>query len=298
VGKAAQPLRSPVGAPSRQGRGDERQAALLSASVSNSSRPFIARKSVLEGLQHLLELQRLDTEIAKRQEVLAALPAKRKQGDEALAAAEVRLEAAREQLQSVELGQRSAESALQDQEALLQKLEGQQFQVKDNTAYTALLSEMERAKEAISECETRILEEMEAIEAGRQGLADSEANERDTRANVERERVEFAGRQQKLETELAALEAERAQVGPQLDAKILAVYERVAARRHPALAFVSGEVCKGCRVGIPAQNYLEIIKGERLITCESCKRILLHSDMVQSLRGTPTGSETLSETPV
>jgi hypothetical protein len=253
---------------------------------------------VLEGLQHLLELQRLDSEIAKRQEVLAALPAKRKQSDESLAAAEVRLEAAREKLQSVELNQRGAESELQDHEALLHKFEGQQFQVKDNTAYTALLSEMEHAKQAISECETRILEEMEAIEAGRRSLAEAETNERETRANVERELLEFVGRQQKLEAELAALEAARALVGPQLDAKMLAVYERVAARRRPALALVTSEVCKGCRVGIPAQHYLEIIKGERLITCESCKRILLHPDMVQSLGGTSLNSETRSETPV
>jgi len=251
---------------------------------------------VLEGLQHLLELQRLDSEIAKRQEVLAALPARRKQSDESLAAAAAGLEAAREKLQSVELEQRSAESELQDQEALLHKLEGQQFQVKDNTAYTALLSEMEHAKEAISACETRILEEMEAIETGRRTLADAESKERDTRANVERDLVEFAERQQKLEAELTALEAERALVGPQLDAKMLAVYERVAARRRPALALVSGEVCEGCRVGIPAQNYLEIIKGERLITCENCKRILLHTDMVQSAGGSPLGSETRSET--
>jgi len=253
---------------------------------------------VLEGLQQLLELQRLDSEISKRQEVLAALPGKRKQADEALAAAAAGLEAAREKLQSVELEQRSAESVLQDQEALLAKLEGQQFQVKDNTAYTALLSEMEHAKEAISECETGILEGMEAIEVGRRTLAEAETKERDTRTNVGRESTEFDARQQKLETELAGLEAERALVGPQLDAKMLAVYERVAARRRPALALVSGEVCEGCRVGIPAQHYLEIIKGERLITCENCKRILLHPDMVQSVSGTHLGSESLAETPV
>ena len=253
---------------------------------------------MLEGLQHLLELQRLDSEIAKRQEVLAAQPAKRKQSEESFAADTAAFEAAREQLQSAELRQRSAESQLQDHEALLQRLEGQQFQVKDNTAYTALLSEMDHAKAAISECETSILEEMEAIEAGSRNLAEAEAKERDTRERVERESVEMDARQQQLGAELATLDAERALVGPQLDAKTLAVYERVAARRRPALAMASGEICEGCRVGIPAQNYVEIIKGERLITCGNCNRILLHPDMVRSARGAPLDSETPSETPV
>lgn len=253
---------------------------------------------MLEGLQHLLELQRLDSEIAKRQEVLAALPTKRKQGDEALTAASAGLEAARETLQAAELGLRNAESALQDQEALLKKLEGQQFQVKDNTAYTALLSEMDHAKTAISECETTILEEMEAIEAGRGGLEEAETAERDTRTRVDAETEEFDERQKKLDGELAELDAERARVGPKLDAHMLSVYERVAARRRPALALVSGEMCEGCRVGIPAQNYLEIIKGEQLITCGNCKRILLHPDMVSSAGGAPPDSESASKTPV
>jgi predicted nucleic acid-binding Zn-ribbon protein len=59
---------------------------------------------------------------------------------------------------------------LQDQEALLKRLEGQQFQVKSNDAYTALLHEMEHAKQAISDCETRILESMDAIETSRSEL--------------------------------------------------------------------------------------------------------------------------------
>jgi len=253
---------------------------------------------VLEGLQHLLELQRLDSEIARRQEVLAALPGKRKQADEALAAAVAGLESAREALQVVELNQRNAESALQDQEALLSKLEGQQFQVKDNTAYTALLSEMDHAKAAISECETTILEEMEAIEAGRSALAAAETADRDTRARVASELAELDSRQQRIEGELAGLEAERALVGPKLDAEMLRLYERIASRRHPALALVSGEMCEGCRVGIPAQNVHEILKGERLITCGNCKRILLHPEMVPDAGGASPDAESASETPV
>jgi hypothetical protein len=253
---------------------------------------------VLEGLQHLLELQRLDSEIARRQEVLAALPGKRKQAEEALAAVIAGLESAREALQAVELNQRTAESALQDQEALLVKLESQQYQVKDNTAYTALLSEMDRAKAAISECETGILEAMEAIEAARSALAEAETADSETRARVASEQTELDSRQQRVEGELAGLADERALVVPQLAAETIRVYDRVASRRHPALALVSGEMCEGCRVGIPAQNVHEILKGERLITCGNCKRILLHPDMVPSAGVAPPESESSSKTTV
>jgi len=239
---------------------------------------------VLEGLVHLLELQRLDSEIAHREEALAALPDERKRLEESRESAAARLTAAREARHEAEAGQRRAEVALQDQEALLKRLEGQQFQVKDNTAYTALLNEMDRAREEISQCETRILEGMDDVEACRSAESEADGTDRDTRERVASEERALAEREAKLQAELVALRAERDAVCPQLDPKTLSLYERVAARRRPALALVSGDMCEGCRVGIPAQNTIEILKGERLITCGSCHRILLHPDMVRSAR--------------
>ena len=169
------------------------------------------------------------------------MPGKRKQFEETRAAVAAKLAQAREARQSAEIDQRQAEAALQDQEALLRRLEGQQFQVKDNTAYTALLNEMERAKEMISECETRILEGMDAAEAARAALAAAEAEDRATRERLDSEERAADAREETLQRELAELSAQRAQVGPKLDAKILAVYERVLTRRRPALALVSSE---------------------------------------------------------
>jgi predicted nucleic acid-binding Zn-ribbon protein len=243
-----------------------------------------------EGLQYLLELQRLDSAIVAHREELAALPGKRKQFEELRAAVAEKLEAAGEALQAGELEQRHAEATLQDQEALLRRLEGQQYQVKDNTAYTALLHEMDHAKEAISDCETRILEGMDAVEAAREALAAAQAEERETRERLDSETGDVDAREGQLEGELARLNEQRDQVGPKLDAKILAVYEKISSRRRPALALVSEEMCEGCRVGIPAQNYIEILKGDRIITCGNCHRILLHPEMVSSARASGDSS--------
>jgi predicted nucleic acid-binding Zn-ribbon protein len=237
---------------------------------------------VLESLQHLLELQQLDADIASSEQELADLPEKRKQFEESRAAVAAKLVQAREALHGGEIEQRHTEAALQDQEALLHRLEGQQFQVKDNTAYTALLHEMERAKQAISDCETGILEGMDAVEAAREALAAAEAEERATRERLESEERAADAREEELRRDLAELNTRRVEVRPKLDPKILAVYEKILARRQPAVALVSDEMCQGCRVGIPAQNYIEILKGERIITCGNCHRILVHPDMKSS----------------
>ena len=237
---------------------------------------------MLEGLEHLLELQRLDGEISGREEALEALPDRRKRLEESRASAGVRLEEIGAQLQAEEKHQRQVESELQDQEALLVRLEGQQFQVKDNTAYTALLNEMEQAKRKISECETAILEGMEAVEVTRERLSAAQAEDADVQARADREGIAIDEREAKFRGELVELRAERDQVVPLLAVDIHAVYERVASRRRPAMALVSDETCGGCRVGIPAQNNIEILRGERLVTCGNCQRILLPADTPQA----------------
>jgi len=109
---------------------------------------------VLEGLNELVGLSRLDSKIAALEEELGALPARRAAAAEQQAAGEARLAVARERVSEAEQDQRRCEGQAQDKEALLAKLESQQHQVKTNVAYTALLSEIDQAREAISEAET------------------------------------------------------------------------------------------------------------------------------------------------
>jgi hypothetical protein len=38
---------------------------------------------------------------------------------------------------------------------------------------------------------------------------------------------------------------------------------------------VREELCLGCRVDIPPQLKIELLRGQRLITCSNCQRILV-----------------------
>ncbi len=237
---------------------------------------------MLEGLKKLVDLQRLDGERAAFEEEFSAIPGRRTGLVETLSRCEERLENAREQLKGSELEQRRVEQALQEQEALLQRLEGQQNQVKSNSAYTALLHEMEVARQAISGCETGILEGMETVENARESLVAEESE-----VVAERKRAEVTGktldeREGHLSVEIARLSEAREQVCNGLEAALLDRYQKILARRQPALVLVTGEMCSGCRVGIPAQDFIEVLRSEAIITCMSCGRILLLAEKVSS----------------
>jgi predicted nucleic acid-binding Zn-ribbon protein len=236
---------------------------------------------VLEGLQSLVDLSQADMHLAERERELSGIPAKRSACAEERIQVEARLEKAREVVAEAEVVQRHAEGDVRDQEALLAKLEGQQHQVKSNEAYTALLHEMEQSKRAISDAETRILEAMEAIEQANRDLASGDRDAAAVRERLDREERALDEREQRLQKEISELRQRREEIAGGLDTELLGRYERIVARRSPAVAVVNRELCQGCRVDIPPQSYIEILKGQSIITCERCHRILIHEDQLR-----------------
>ena len=75
------------------------------------------------------------------------------------------------------------------------------------------------------------------------------------------------------------------QVEPDVGPELLTHYERVSNRRRPAVILVKEERCGGCRVGIPPQSFIEILRGEAIVTCGNCSRILIHAEKLESPAG-------------
>jgi predicted nucleic acid-binding Zn-ribbon protein len=233
---------------------------------------------MLQGIQALLELSRVDVQIGELEDEKNGLPAARaalaQEREKGLAA----VEAAQAALVAAEQEQRRHEAAVADREALVAKLEGQQHQIKTNEAYTVLLHEIDQARAAISDAETRILEAMEGIETARAALerARSAAKGLDERA-VQQER-NFAEREKSLDQSLGNLRRDREALVSGVEAPLLARYDRVVSRRRPAVAMAVKGMCMGCHVSLPPQVVLELRRGTGLHTCGNCQRILVPAE--------------------
>ena len=230
---------------------------------------------MVEGLRPLLELQKLDDELTTLEEEHRALPARRDAFAAQQAAAEERLAASREAVRLAEVGQRQAERDLQDREAAAAKLEGQQHQVKTNEAYTALLREIDHAREAVSLCETRILEAMEATQASGAAAAAAEAEAKAARERAESGDRSLSVREGELAARIVLLREQRSGVRGQVERSLAELYERIAARKRPAVVTVTRGICTGCRVDIPPQTFVDLQRRKRVVTCERCQRILV-----------------------
>lgn len=243
-----------------------------------------------ETLRNLVFLARVDEELQHVEDEAAGLPERGEAAEEERRSAEGELEAAREALAAQEREQRALEGRLADAEERKRHLESQQAQVKSNEAYTTLLREIEQAGDTKSALEDAILEAMDRVTEAEEALAGVENAAAGVARRVEAELERLAGRAVELEKEAERLRAERETAAARLDASALSRYERVAARRRPAVAVVSKELCSGCRVEIPPQDYVDLISATRLISCGSCKRLLVHEAMLAEEGAGPGGN--------
>ncbi len=227
-------------------------------------------------LQTLIELQGFDAKIAGLETEAARLPRQIEAIQSALGEARKAVETIKTKLDATRKDLRAREKDLEVANVKRQKLEAKLYEVKTNKEYSAVLLEIEEAKQEKAKTEEDILNLMEMQE--RLGVEIKEAEQR-FKNREEQARQDEATVRKKLgavEQELSIQRAERQTRAKNLPAGLLASYDRISkARGGVAVAAVTAAaVCGGCRVSIRPQAMQELRTATALIVCESCGRYL------------------------
>lgn len=227
-----------------------------------------------DGLDKLIELQKLDVAIAKLDAEARAIP-------EAIEALEGRLSKAREAFDNakersdqLQKDRRAKERELEEAAQNAKKKQGRLFEIKTNEEYSAVLKEIEALKVKSSQLETEVLEHMEAADATAKTVAEAERVFKAAQLDVQAERREKEARLATLQKELAALEGTRKGQASRLDGELLRTYIRLMKNRDLAVVAVAEGSCQGCGMTLTPQTYNEVKRNDRMFTCPSCNRIL------------------------
>ena len=226
-------------------------------------------------LHKLIDLQEVDFRIAALRAEIAALPAEVRQIEAKLAGSKTRVETVQAAMKADENARRKYESEIQDQQQKISKYRDQSLNVKTNQEYRALLTEIEHAEAEIRKLEDKILEIMVAADARKEELKQAEAALKADTAENEREKEH--ARQQTAEDEkaLAELGTQQQALRTNVSDDTLRHYDRVMKLRHSALAAVhDDQFCSVCRVMLRPQVFQDVMRGEEIVYCDSCQRIL------------------------
>src|SRR5260370_393447 len=153
-------------------------------------------------LEKLIELEKVDREIARLSDEIAALPKRVLSSEEKSHGDKAAVEKAKTAIKTNEAGRRKLEADIQGFQQKIVKYREQSSSVKTNNEYRALMHEVEFAEKQISGCEDKILELMISLEAEEKSLKAAEIDLKAEAAEVEKEKVE--ARQRTAEDESPA----------------------------------------------------------------------------------------------
>ncbi|MGD9279693.1 MAG: C4-type zinc ribbon domain-containing protein [Desulfobacterales bacterium] len=162
----------------------------------------------------------------------------------------------------------------------IKKSEAKLSSVKTNKEYQALLKEIDDLKEKNSNLEDVMIEFLDRIEDAENTLNAkmTEYSELQARLNNEKETI-----QEETETgkrQLENLDVELNSVVAEIDAGLLAIYNKTKSLQGNGIAIVAVKdaICQGCNMNIPPQMYNELQRGDSLKKCPICDRIIYWKD--------------------
>lgn len=227
-------------------------------------------------LEKLIELEKVDGEIARLRQEVAALPARVAAIEQKLNASRAQVEAARAKLKAVEAAKRRYESAIQEQQQKISKYRDQSLDVKTNEQYRALMDEIGFAEKAIRDAEDKILEGMVDAEAQEKAAKAAEADLKAETAEIEKEKAEARAITARDEAELKEWTAKRDALRSGIAEDVLRQFDRVSRQRGTGVAEARDHKCTACNVVLRPQVYNDVRSNTMIVQCSSCQRILFY----------------------
>jgi predicted nucleic acid-binding Zn-ribbon protein len=225
----------------------------------------------------LIELQKLDSIAAGINLKKRELPEKISESDNAFRVFLDGLEAEKTKVEDLQKHHKDKEEKLKRGIESIKKSRDRLYEVKTNKEYQAILSEIETIEKKNSQVEDEIIVAMEALDEAREQLKAKEEEHAKIKLQYEQNKTKMEEELRLLDTELLACQKNMDDYSKQIQASLLKRYETIKEKRN-GLAVVSvwKEVCDGCHVNIPPQQYIELQRSTELMSCPNCNRIIYY----------------------
>jgi predicted nucleic acid-binding Zn-ribbon protein len=170
---------------------------------------------------------------------------------------------------------RKIDQEIQELEEKVEKSNIKLSLIKSNKEYKAALKEIEDLKHVKIQTEDKAIKVMEELEELEEICSENKEKETELRNNFEHDKEEIEKEMEALDEELKFLDAKRDTFTSAIDQDLLKQYHYL--RDHKAgqaISPVLGGVCQICHMNIPPQAFNELIRGDSLMTCTNCNRII------------------------
>ena len=230
---------------------------------------------MLPDLARLIELQEIESKAAVAAKAIADAPGCIAALDRLLHDATTALDTAKHTLAESKTRRGMADRDLAAVQQRQNKYKDQLMQVKTNDEFRAMQHQIEAAAVEVGQNEEKILINMMEADEINATIKKAEAALKAAQAKVGAERGAI---EQDVTTQHGVVEAcaaDRARLIAALDNKgLVDTFARIAKVRGTAVARAEGERCTVCQVRLRPAVFVNVLKNDQIVQCDSCQRIL------------------------
>jgi predicted nucleic acid-binding Zn-ribbon protein len=241
--------------------------------------------SVEEKLVSLVRIQKIDSKLDQIQILKGELPMEVKDLEDEIEGLHARQTRIEEEINGIQEFIERKKQGILDAQALIQKYDKQSENVKNSREFEALNKEIEMQQLEEKLCEKHIKDATEEmadkvrqLDLAKKAVASKETNLNGKKAELEK----IINETEKEETQFRkSSDAARKQA----EERLLNSYDRIRNNYRNGLAVVAVErdSCGGCFHAIPPQKQSEIRLRKKINVCENCGRILIDTDLHDSV---------------
>lgn len=226
-------------------------------------------------LQQLIALQELDIKIQQLAEKLAAVPIERERIEQDFKNFAAEYHRSQELRDQALERRKSLELELKVTQEKLEKYKQDLMKVRNEKEYGTVLREIDSSRKYVSQLETQILEAIEEAETLEKQLQEMTPDIATKRSEINAQLDAFSEEMEAAAEESKRYTSERHSLAVQVKSSLLKTYDRVAKlRKGVALTEARDYACTACRMSIRPQVFSDVRRGEKIIQCDSCGRIL------------------------
>jgi len=230
-------------------------------------------------LEHLIQLQQIDSKIRAIQRTIEDVPGKITEVESPLQDSQNVLNRIKQQYDAFEKKKREKERALEDINDKINKLKMRTGEIKTNKEYQALLKEIKTVEDDRSSIEDDILSAMEDADTLGKQIKTEEQNYRINKEKVEALKKDIENEKSETEKELLTVQGIREKVIEAVDSEVYDQYFMLLEICGGlAVIEVKDEICQGCNMNIPPQLFVELKKNEEIYNCPHCRRIIFYKN--------------------
>mgnify|MGYP001256870298 FL=1 len=227
-------------------------------------------------LEKLIDLQKTDTNIRRLKQQIETAETRRADIEQEFEQHAFSIREIQGKRDKLNTERANLEKQIAENKTYLERADRNLKHAQNQKEYETAMRETDALQKQIAAFETQIVEKMTTLEEVEKELEEraEEINSIDAKRDValkEFEKELNAGKK-----EFEADTKKREEVFVTLPAKLAAIYNRMAQRSRDgiAVAAVINGSCSACFMSLRPQMQVEVKRGDQIITCESCTRIL------------------------